>query len=98
MTSAARFDTLTQLARAAHLSVRTVEDLTAGRRSSYRDSTLRAIEAALGWERGDAQRVVQGAQPRRLPDHGLGQIVDAWPRLSERDRAVMLAVLEALRR
>lgn len=91
-----RYDTLGQLARAAGLSTRTVEELTAGRRTRYRDSTLYAIEAALGWEHGDAQRVVEGGKRQRRPDAGLARIEDAWPRLSERDRRVLLAVLDAL--
>lgn len=91
-----RYDTAAQLARAAGLSPRTVEDLTAGRRTRYRETTLYAVESALGWEHGAARRVVEGGKLRRQDDAGLARVIDAWPRLSPRDRRVMLALLDAL--
>lgn len=91
-----RFDTAAQLARAAGLSPRTIEDLTAGRRTRYRETTLYAVESALGWEHGAAQRIVEGGSVRRQDDAGLARITDAWPRLTEQSRRVLLAVLDVL--
>lgn len=96
--AAGRYDTLRQLARAAGLSTRVVEDLTAGRRTRYRERTLAGVESALEWEPGSARRVVEGGKPRRLQDPDLARVVNAWPRLSERDRRVLLALLDALSR
>lgn len=96
--AAGRYATDDELAHAAGLSKRTIEDLKAGRRSSYRESTLFAVEAALGWEHGSAQRVVEGMRPRREADPGLAAIRDAWPHLSARDRRVVLALVAALRK
>lgn len=92
----ARYETVAQLARAAQLSPRTIEELIAGRKTHYRDSTLYGVDTALGWEPGSALRVVQGGKPRRMPDPGLARLADAWPRLSERDKRILLAVLDAL--
>lgn len=94
----ARYDTMSQLARAAGVSTRTVEELTAGRRTRYRESTLWAVESALGWEHGDALRIVEGRRRRRVRDPGLARITDAWPRLSDRDKRVLLVLLDALTR
>lgn len=78
--------------------MRTVEDLAAGRRTRYRDATLWAVESALGWEHGDALRVVGGGKPQRAKDGGLARLVDAWPRLTPHDQRIILAVLDAAQR
>lgn len=96
--AASQYDTLTELAAAAGLSKRTIEDLTAGQRTGYRESTLYRLEAALGWEHGSAMRVVGGMKPRREADPGLAVIRDAWPRLSPRDRQIVLILVDALQR
>lgn len=93
---AARFRSLAELADTAGLSLRTVEELTAGRRTRYRDTTLHAVESALGWEHGAALRVVEGGRLRREPDPGLARVRDAWPRLSHRDQRIVLAVIDAV--
>jgi transcriptional regulator with XRE-family HTH domain len=94
--AAGRYDSLASMARAAGLSVRTIEDITAGRRRSYRETTLYRIEAALGWEHGSARRLVEGSPVQREIDPVFARVRDAWPRLTERDRHIVLAVVEAL--
>jgi hypothetical protein len=65
-------------------------------RRSYRETTLYRIEAALGWEHGSARRLVEGSPVQREIDPVFARVRDAWPRLTERDRHIVLAVVEAL--
>lgn len=97
---AAGYSTVGQLARRAGVSRRTVEDLLAGKRTRYKDDTLYGLETALGWEHepSSVQRVVEGGKPIRVKDHGLARVEDAWPRLSERDRRIVLAIIELMSR
>jgi pimeloyl-ACP methyl ester carboxylesterase len=45
------------------LSLTSIAKLEAGRSTRYRGSTIRALEDALGWERGSVQRVLEGGAP-----------------------------------
>lgn len=94
--SGRHYTTLRDLADSAGLSHRTVEELAAGRRTGYRDSTLYRIEAALGWSHGSALRIVHGGRPIRGQDPALARFVDNWDGLTVRDRGLLSALLDAM--
>ncbi|GAB3889359.1 hypothetical protein GCM10028802_42200 [Terrabacter terrigena] len=81
-------------ARAAGLSKRVVDDLELGRRSNYAETTLAAIEAALGWTPGTCLRVVQGGKVQREVDPSMVRLMDAWVRLPEEARAMLVEIAE----
>lgn len=84
------------LARAAHLSPRTVEYLEAGERRRYHVATLTKVETALGWAEGSITRIVEGAQPRPEPDALLAKVRDSWPLLATSERRVIATLVETL--
>ena len=86
------------LARAAHLSARTLEYLEAGDRRRYHVATLTKLEIALGWTPGSATRIVEGAAPRPEPDPLLARVRDAWPLLAVNEREVVAALVDTLAR
>jgi transcriptional regulator with XRE-family HTH domain len=55
------------LAAAAHVSESTVQNFEGGRPFRREPSTLKHIEAALGWERGSGMIVARGGEPTLLP-------------------------------
>ncbi|MFE3197199.1 helix-turn-helix domain-containing protein [Embleya sp. NPDC059237] len=69
---AAGFNTLEDLARAVNLSSRILGDIEAGRRESYRPSTLHRVERAVGWTTGSYESVLAGGSPR-LAEDGPGE-------------------------
>lgn len=69
-------------ARACGLSERTVAALERGERTNFGPDVLAAVEATLGWEVGDATRVLKGQDPRRRVDERMTRLLDIWPRLS----------------
>jgi transcriptional regulator with XRE-family HTH domain len=80
--------------RASGVSTRVLDDLERGRRSNYAESTLAAVEAALGWEPGSCLRIVQGGRPRREADPLLVRLLDAWRVLSPDARRMLVDVAE----
>lgn len=95
-TSRARLGMLTQaqLATRAGIGKRTVSDLERGARANYSPDTLAAVEAALGWSPGTVRVVLAGRRPDVDPD--LARVVAMWPRMSSRDRRIVVAVVDAL--
>lgn len=55
------------LAEVSNLSVRTIDQIENGVKTSYTRQTLWKLDEALGWERGSAQRVLDGGEPTLLP-------------------------------
>lgn len=90
------YPSLRAFARASGLSLRTIEALIAGERTHYRDRTIADVEVALEWEPGSVQRVLEGRKPLRLKDPMLARINRAWPQLSDRDRRLLGAVIDAM--
>jgi hypothetical protein len=76
------------------LSTRLVGDVEKGRRSNYSDATLAAIEAALGWEPGTCQRIVQGGKVRRDIDPQMMRLLDAWRTLPLEARELLVEMAE----
>lgn len=54
-------------AAAVQVSSRLISDIEKGRRTNFDQVTLSALEAALGWETGSVQQVVEGGEPRLRP-------------------------------
>jgi transcriptional regulator with XRE-family HTH domain len=77
-----RWRTRADFADACGLSVRTLGALENAERTNFGPDVLAAVEAALGWEIGDARRVGQGREPRRRVDPRLNHLLDLWPHLS----------------
>ena len=86
-----------EFATAAGISARTVDDLERGRRDNYLDTTLAAVEYALGWQPGTCLRVVQGGRVRRHVDPQMERVWAAWPHLSNKERAAVAELAERLR-
>ena len=81
-------------ARAAGISRRVLDDVEKGRRENYSETTLAAIEAALGWAPGTCLRVVQGGRVRRDVDPVLVRLLDVWVTLSPDARAMLVEIAE----
>jgi hypothetical protein len=96
--AAGRYSTHGEFAVAASLSVRTIEDLTAGRRTRYSTTTIYRVESALRWQHGSIQRIAEGGSPIIEEDADLAVVRDAWPQMSRRDRRAVLALIASLRR
>jgi hypothetical protein len=56
-----------EFATAVQVSARLISDIEKGRRTNFDQVTLSAVEAALGWETGSIQDVVDGGDPRLRP-------------------------------
>jgi DNA-binding XRE family transcriptional regulator len=83
-----------ELAARAGVSKRTVSDIERAARANFSADTLGAVEAALGWEPGTVSDVLRGRAP--APDVGLARVAAAWPRLGDRERQIVLAVVDIL--
>lgn len=84
-------------ARETGLSARLLDDLEAGRRSNYSDTTYAAIEATLGWREGTCLRVVAGGRVFREFDPALVRIMRAWPHLSQDVRGMLADLADRYR-
>lgn len=82
-----------QLARRAGLGATTVKRLENGR-ESVGDRSLVAIEAALGWQYGSAQDVLDGGRPTPEVDPDMRAIIELWPRIPLRGRAAIRMMAE----
>lgn len=76
-------------ALASGLSLSTLDNIEHGRKQSYDPATLAALEHALGWEHGSAERVLSGLDPKQLEDSDLSALVDVWPKLSAGTRRML---------
>lgn len=63
-------------------------------RENFSPDTIAAIEAALSWEPGSADRIRAGLRPRRYEDAGLTRLRALWPRLSPDARVMLVEVAE----
>lgn len=90
------YRTQAEFAAALGVSRRTVAALERGEHPMS-DDTVAAVERVLGWSPGSVDAILAGKQPTADTASELHVIEQAWPSLSPRERAILLAVLEALR-
>lgn len=76
------------------VSVRLLSDLENGNRSNFLPETIAVIEAVLGWEPGDAERVKNGLEPNRQYEPGLVRIIELWPQLDDKTRRTLVNFAE----
>lgn len=76
------------------VSVSTLYNLEAARRTTYSSDTMAAVEIALGWQPGSFQRVVEGGRPVRARDEDLERLLRAWQRLPVEARRMLVQVAE----
>ena len=70
------YGTRRALAAAAHLSERSMQQIENGEKGSYRSDTLIAIDRALGWTLGSAERVLHsGDRPVPVSDVSAGRAI-----------------------
>jgi hypothetical protein len=81
-------------ARACGLGMRVVTALERHERTNFTDETIAAVEAALGWEPGSADRVRAGLRPRRLEDPDFARLRGLWPLLSPDARRMLVRLAE----
>lgn len=79
---------------ACDLSKTVLDELENGRRGNFSPDTIAAVEAALGWEPGSAERVRKGQEPREYEDPMLTRLRVLWARLSPDARAMLVEVAE----
>ena len=89
-----RWATRRAFAAATGVSIRVLADLENGARRNFTPETIALVEAALGWESGDADRVRDGLEPNRQHDPGLTRLIDLWPDLSPETRRALVLVAE----
>lgn len=90
--------TRASFAQACGLGEKTVYDLEKARRANFAEETLAAIEATLGWNPGDADRVRRGLEPSRTTDPALAHLIAIWPELTPAARRHILDIAERSRR
>lgn len=92
--------TVTELARRASLSARTIEYLEGAAPRRYRDSTLGKIEDAFGWKPGTIGRIVEGQinDDQADQDPLLERIITRWPYLRPDERQAVVDLLETFTR
>ena len=71
------------LATTAGISSRTLSDIENGRKDSYAKKTLWSLDGALFWERGSAQAILNGGEPRPLPIDTSAANAEAAPASSD---------------
>lgn len=81
-------------AKAAGISVREIAVLENAERANIGPDVLAAVEATLGWEVGDAKRVLQGREPRRRVDERMVRLLDLWPRLGPEAQRLVVEFAE----
>ena len=87
-----------ELARDARLGVRTIQDIEAGKRGNYSETTKAKIEVALGWTRGSLDRVANGLEPGIVPDPKLEQLTLMWRRLDDERKTTLVRLAAQLLR
>lgn len=83
-----------EFARECGLSERVITALELHERDNFSTETIAAVEAALGWEPGSAQRIRNGLPPRRREDADLARLRTLWPRLSRDARRMLVRIAE----
>lgn len=83
------YQSLGAFAAATGLSTTTLDSIEHGRKTSYGPSTLAAVEHALGWQVGSAERILNGLKPLPDGDPDLTALLDAWPLLSAGSRRML---------
>lgn len=81
-------------ATAVGFSEREIAALENAERENIGPDVLAAVEATLGWEVGDAKRVLQGREPRRRMDEATVRLLDVWERLSPDARRLVIEFAE----
>lgn len=85
-------------ARRCKIGVRTLRALETGKighRASFSETTLSAVEDALGWQRGSIEHVARyGGKPRYERDSDFKRIERAWPALPPKVRRMLADVAE----
>lgn len=87
---------VTQLARAADLSPRTIEYVEAASRGSYSPATIGKLESALGWAPGSIDQIRGGGKP--IPEYEPGSLTRlrrAWPKLTAAEQDAVAGLVEA---
>lgn len=87
------YRTTAEFARATGLSYRTINDLETGRRDTFTDETLQVVEGELGWYDGEIRDRAAGKRIRRTHPDDLQRVIDAWRRLSPRDKQLILQIV-----
>lgn len=90
----ARWPEVRDFALATGLSPSTIDIIEKGRRTTFREATVSAIEAAIDWEPGSFERVGQGGQPRVRHDREMARLRAAWPSLSIDAKRILVALAE----
>ncbi len=90
------FRTQADFATALGVSRRTVAALERGEHPMS-DDTVAAVERVLRWEPGSIDRILAGGAPSDDNAGELRHIAAVWPNLDERERAIVLAVIDVLR-
>lgn len=75
--------TATALAARMKVSSRIIGEIENGRRDSYRNATLWSLDDALFWERGSAQDILNGGEPRTLSIDTSAASAEAAPASSD---------------
>lgn len=74
--------------------MRVIGDLERGRRANYLETTLGAVEGALGWGSGSCRKIVAGGSPAQPEDPMLARLMVMWPTMSADARALLVALAE----
>ena len=90
------YRTVEDFAVATGVSRRTLGTLERGE-ARVSDDTAAAIERILRWAPGSVEAILQGGRPSEDPGVDLQRIADEWPHLTDRERAILLAVFDVLR-
>lgn len=79
-------------AAACGIGDRTLAAIENAERTNFKTATIEAVEFALGWEYGGAERVRRALQPLYVIDQdpALAEIRDLWPRIPGGARRMLL--------
>lgn len=77
-------------AAASGLSKRLLDDLETGARANYRPETITALEYALGWQPGSAERIRRGRRPIIDVDTHMAALRLVWPRVPIEVREILV--------
>lgn len=90
------YRTVEDFAAATGVSRRTLGTLERGE-ARVSEDTAAAVERILRWTPGSVDAILAGRRPSEDPGVDLQRIADEWRNLSDRERAILLAVFEVLR-
>ncbi len=89
-----RWPVLKDFAAQCGLGTRVISALELGERTNFSPATIAAVEDALGWEPGSADRIRAGLRPLQRDDPQLTRLRSLWPRLSPDARRMLLDLAE----